>query len=165
MSGAPRLQETAVSPESRSLENILVNERRHQQQSVSLYGAKQAVVNAIWSLFGEHGHADWDGAGAEALDQGAVRFAIALIDVLPENLPMPEVSVDPDGAVLLDWIANKHQSLTVSIDATGIIPYAWIDNGDRGHGVVRFDGERCPKSLVRLITDTTGTNDASVWAA
>jgi len=157
--------DTAVSAESRSLSEIIGRERRHQQQSVALYGAKNTVESAIWTLFAEHGQPGWDGDGAEALEMAAAHQAIALIRTLPDSLSLPEVGVDPDGSVMLDWIASRHRSLTLSVDASGIIPFAWIDNGDRGHGVVRFDGMGFPKALIRLIADLTGNNDAAIRAA
>ncbi len=99
------------------------------------------------------------------MDMAAAHAAIALIRALPDSLPLPEPAIDPDGTITLDWIANRHRSLTVSVDTSGIFPFAWIDDGDRGHGVIRFDGMGFPKQLLRLIAELSGNGDASIWAA
>ena len=85
----------------------------------------------------ECGEPDWDGYGVEAISIRAAETAKVLIKVLPDGVPMPEVAVEPDGSICLDWIKSPYCLFSVSIGST-----------DRGHGVARFDFERIPQKIL-----------------
>ena len=50
----------------------------------------------------------------------ALRFAL----LLPNSLPIPEISPDPDGDISFDWISKTGKVFSASIDRTGRIAYA-----------------------------------------
>ena len=65
---------------------------------------------------------------------------------------MPEVAVDPDGAVSLDWIPSRHRMLSVSFEGSSDrLAYAWVDGTDHGSAVTRFDGRTAPNRLLQAI--------------
>ena len=60
-------------------------------------------MNRLYDLASECAKADWDGYGAEAVSQSAVGRSAHFIRRLPEDLPLPEISVEPDSEIALDW--------------------------------------------------------------
>lgn len=85
---------------------------------------------------------NWDGYGAEPVNPLALRRAEGVIASLPDGLPRPECSIEPDGCVSLDWMPAPHRTLSVSVGAGDCLPYAWVDGTDRGQAVARLvDGK------------------------
>lgn len=93
----------------------------------------------------------WDGAGAEAISEQAAERAACLIQVLPENLPLPEVAPEPDGSISLDWIQSRGRLLSLSIGSGNRLPYAWVEGATSGHAVAGFDGRKAPPGVLEGI--------------
>ena len=94
---------------------------------------------------------NWDGYGAEPVNPLAFQRAEQMIAALPDDLPLPECSVEPDGCVSLDWMPIPNRTLTVSVGAGDRLPYAWVDGTDRGHAVARLaDGQLPPRILEEI---------------
>ena len=107
---------------------------------------------------------DWDGYGACAVDPVSVANAESFIRALPERLDLPELSIDPDGAIAFDWIPDRSRTLTLCIDASNRIAYAWIDGTDRGHAAVKFENGVLPTWILSEIEKITH-HATSIWAA
>jgi hypothetical protein len=80
---------------------------------------------------------------------------------------MPNVAVDPDGAVALDWIVSRYRMLSISFAGdSDRLAYARLDGTDRGNGVARFSGSAMPRRLLQAIQAVSGsTNDVALRAA
>ncbi|HET6407256.1 MAG TPA: hypothetical protein VFG14_05200 [Chthoniobacteraceae bacterium] len=135
-----------------------------RERSVALFGVKSVALSELEMLAAECKEADWDGYGAESLHPRALSLAKEIIRSLPDDLPMPTMSVEPDGCVSLDWLPTNGRVFTLSAGKTDRLPYAWLDGTDRGHAVARFIGGQLPPRIVREIRMICG-DDASVWAA
>ena len=79
-------------------------------------------------------------------------IAEAMLAVLPDGVPMPELCYDPDGETSMDWMRPENNVVSVSVSATGRLALAWmIDEHRHGHSAsMRFDGY-WPWPLVMLI--------------
>lgn len=139
---------TAVSAESHAVGDALAPVQRARERSQSLFGGKSEAISSIWVLVNECAEPGWDGEGAEPIDQRAAFAATGLVRLLPDDLPPPDATVDPDGAVSLDWACSRHRAFSVSVGSGRRLAFAWIDGTDRGHGVAEFDGERVPKRIL-----------------
>lgn len=73
------------------------------------------AISALRKLLRSHGEMGWDGGHASAVDPQAVARAAAFVRALPKDCALPEVGVDPDGSVSLDWIASRHRMLTIGV--------------------------------------------------
>lgn len=91
----------------------------------------------------------------------AEQFLLAL----PDALPMPEVSVDPDGAVSLTWFASRTRMFSVSIDETDRVAFAWLDGSDKGHAVARFRPPMLPDVVVSTLRSIVVNGSATLRAA
>jgi hypothetical protein len=98
---------------------------------------------------------DWDGYGAEAVNPAALARAEALVRALPDDLPLPEISIEPDGAIAFDWMPYPTKTFTLSVGGSNRLAYAWIDGTDRGHATVRFDDAEVPS---RVLTELERLN-------
>ncbi len=78
------------------------------------------------------------------MDRQAIARASAFIRALPDDCDMPDVGVDPDGAVTLDWMVSRHRHAiqSASTGSSDRLAYAWIDGTDRGSAVAKFDRRR-----------------------
>ena len=104
--------------------------------------------------------ADWDGYGAEPLDRNALDLARQIIRSLPDDVPMPSLTTEPDGCVSLDWMPTRSRTFTLSVGKTDRLPYAWIDGTDRGHAVARFVNGQLPVRILQEIRRICGQDTA-----
>lgn len=77
----------------------------------------------------------------------ALRFAL----LLPNSLPIPEISPDPDGDISFDWISKTGKVFSASIDRTGRIAYAGrFGERSKVHGVEQLS-DSLPQEILRGI--------------
>jgi hypothetical protein len=134
------------------------------ERSEFLFGEKAAALSQLWALASQCGEANWDGAGAVAIDAGAIQNAEEFVRALPNGFPIPDFAPEPDGAVSLDWIQSRNRMFSLSIGSGSRFAYAWLEGSDRGHGVVRFDKRRLPARLIEEICRITNHGDSTVWS-
>lgn len=81
----------------------------------------------------------------------ALRFAL----LLPNSLPIPEISADPDGDISFDWISRTGKMFSVSIDRTGRLAYAGrFGEKSKVHGIDQLS-DTLPQEVLRGIEKTT----------
>lgn len=141
---------TAISSEAESAKKAVAKLLESKERSQSLFGKKALAISALREMASECADEDWDGYGAEAIDLLSVWNAEEFIRALPDNLPMPEVSAEPDGSISLDWTRSRNQIFSVRVGASNRLAYAWLDGTERGHSVINFDGTNAP---VRILSD------------
>jgi hypothetical protein len=141
-------QGTALSPMAGAVKCNASLLTEHVERSVALFGAKVGALNGLRSLAIECSLPDWDGYGAEPVSGDALERAEVFLRSLPDDLPLPELSVEPDGAVSLDWLPTRTRSFSVSIGESDRIAYAWIDGTDRGHAVARSVSGEAPGRIL-----------------
>lgn len=141
-------QGSAVSLEAASVGQAASTLVRAAESSVVLFGERSAAISSLRELANDCAHDDWDGAGAVALDPAAIINAERFLRALPEGVPMPECSPEPDGSVSLDWAESRARLFSVSVSNSNRIAFAWLDGSDKGHGVSRFDGTVVPERVL-----------------
>lgn len=155
---------SAVSEEAESVRHnaSIVVEQVHR--SVALFGPKAALISTLSALGDECRDPNWDGYGAEPVNPRALKRAEDLISSLPDGVPLPECSIEPDGCVSLDWMPAPHRTLTMSVGANDRLPYAWVDGTDRGHAVARLVDGVLPQRILDEIRRFS-SHESSVRAA
>ena len=81
----------------------------------------------------------------------AVMLAERFLRALPYRIPLPELAVEPDGSISLDWIRSRTRLFSVSVGRASRLAFAWLDGSDTGHGVARFDGQNVPPRILEGI--------------
>ena len=132
---------------------------RHIERSWVLFGPKENALNRLYKLATECA-GDWDGYGAEAVSQSAVERSAHFIRQLPEGLPLPEISVEPDGEIALDWSPTSTQTFSVSIGNADRMACAWVNGTKHGHVVAYSNNGEIPSRIlqeIQLITNNDST--------
>ena len=158
---------SAVSSEARAVQARAEAIVDRVERSDALFGSQTAAISKLWELVHSHAETGWDGGQALAVSREAIARGVAFIRALPQECDMPEVGVDPDGSVALDWVASRHRMLSVGIAGNSDrLAYAWIDGTDRGHAVARFDQSTVPARLMQaILAITIAPGHASLRAA
>lgn len=123
------------------------------EQSQALFGEKAVAISKLKAMAMECAEADWNGDGAVPVNPISVFLAENLVRALPDSIPLPEFSPEPDGSVTLDWILSQYRVFSISVGTSNRLAYAWLDGSDKGHAVAQFDGERVPPRIVDCIAE------------
>jgi len=146
---------SAVSQEAQTVRAQAACVVRIFEQSEALFGAKKEAISQLMALAAED----------QAADPIAVLVAEKFLRALPNAIPLPEFSIDPDGSISLDWIKTRNQIFSLSIGANSRVAFAWLDGTDKGHAVARFDGQRIPERVIEGITSITTNGNAALRVA
>ena len=130
----------------------------------ALFGSKEDALDRLYELAAECAAADWDGYDAEAVSQGAVERSALFIRRLPEDLPLPEISVEPDGEIALDWSPTPTQTFSVSIGTANRMACAWVNGTEHGHAVAYSNNGEIPSRILQEIQRITN-NDSTFRTA
>lgn len=141
-------QHSAVSGEAKAVERDTREVDHTLEHSEALFRIKKEAISELRSIALECGVENWDDEGANPIEPWAVRTAERFIRVLPEGIPMPEVTPEPDGSIGLDWSVSSSRVFSVSFGSGLRLACAWLDGTDRGHAVTRFDGETIPHLIL-----------------
>lgn len=151
---------TAVSDSAAHLQELLCNLFRSTDDAQTLSGRENSFENRLHAALDEL-VVDEDQC---AVSTAAVERALRLVRSLPNDAPTPDVAIDPDGEVALDWMPSRTRMLSISVGDSDRLAYAWLDGSNRSHGVFRFSGAP-PKLLLLLLAELTADARASVRAA
>lgn len=158
---------SAVSSEARHVRTYAERMVGRVESSAALFGKRGEVLGALEALVDSHAQDGWDGAAAAPVNRAAIELAMNFVRALPDGYEMPEIGVDPDGAVSLDWLPSRHRMLSISFTGgNNRLAYAWLNGTDRGSGVARFDRQAIPRQVLTAL-DVVGaiTNGAGVRAS
>ena len=143
---------SAVSSEAQAIRQAVSALAERAEQSQALFGEKAAALTQLYQLAADCAQTDWDGSGANEIEPLAVWYAEEFIRALPDFIPLPEFTAEPDGSVSLDWICSRNRMFSISVGKDPRLAYAWLDGTDKGHAVAGFDGDRIPQRILQGIT-------------
>ena len=143
-----RAPASGVSDEADQLHDFAVKISERFESSQALFGEKSRLLNELHQMADDCAEEDWDGYGAEAVTVAALARAEAFVRALPEDILLPEVSVEPDGAIAFDWMPHPSKTFTLSVNAGNRLAFAWIDGTDRGHAAVKFNDGKIPSRVL-----------------
>lgn len=145
-----------VSDSAREVARDLHEISQSFDRTISLRPPNWGVKDTLLDLMNETQAGGWDGGDAEPVRVETIAQAWAFVQALPPNLPVPEISAEPDGDVALDWIQDRERLISVSVRHNGEIHYAGIFGGGRKvHGADVFGGE-VPAVVLSAIEQVLG---------
>jgi hypothetical protein len=151
---------SAISAEAQAAQKAASAVVESAELSQALFGGKAAAISQLGVLANECAEQDWDGNEANAIDQLAVSIAQGFVRAMPDTLPLPEFTPEPDGSVSLDWIQSRNRLFSVSVGPKNRLAYAWLDGADKGHGVAQFDGRTIPSRVLEGIQSIVNHGNA-----
>jgi hypothetical protein len=78
------------------------------------------------------------------------RRALELLNILPPDLPLPEVVVENGDEIGLDWDEGSRRSLTLTVRNTSLVGFSAVFGVEPMYGRVTFAGE-VPETLSFLL--------------
>lgn len=81
---------------------------------------------------------DWDGYGAHSMKPNSLLFGERFLRALPTRSELPDVGVDPDGEVSMEWALSSRFTFSVSFGENDEISYAGLFGRNKVHGVEVF---------------------------
>lgn len=128
-------------PESQLLQRLTAN----ALSALALQSHAQAALNDLYSLQQEAPDMGLT-LTAETLET-CKRFLLAW----PKTVPMPELTLDTDGEVVLDWIGPHNDMVTASLRHDGRVSYAaHFGTRRRKHGIEAFD-DAVPEPVLEAV--------------
>ncbi len=88
--------------------------------------------------------------GGKPVDTRVFAAARDLLEALPYGFAVPEIGLDPDGEVAMDWLKENREMVSVSVSPTGALSYAAKLRDRTAHGVILFNGG-FPTALTELL--------------
>jgi hypothetical protein len=141
-------QSSAFSPEAGVVRSNARAVTGIVEKSFALFGAKAEALNTLKTLAMECSESDWDGYGALPVNPATLERAETVLRSLPDDCPLPESSIEPDGEISFDWLPSRTCSFSVTIGNSDRIAYAWVDGTDRGHAVARAESGMMPTRIL-----------------
>ena len=102
---------------------------------------KTNLINRVLHQFGALGplnEDNWDGYGADPINDDSYEDSLEFMIRFPDNIPIPEISVDPDGMVSFEWWESKRSVYSISFEKTREIAYAGLFGDEKIHGKDNF---------------------------
>lgn len=78
--------------------------------------------------------------GVEATSDSRCR-ALAVMQSMPSHIPLPDVVVESDGEIGLDWDFGRRHVLSISVGEGPMLRYAALISAEPVHGRVPFAGD------------------------
>lgn len=134
-------RDRGVSPEAKRLAERLWKTIGELLESEALGDPVRRTLLALEEACGESWEGNWDGYGARPVSEAARYHAEQFINMLPTGIPVPEVSVEPDGEIAFEWHRGRSGVLSVSVGDRGRLTYGGLFGRSKTHGVEYLEDE------------------------
>lgn len=151
----PKQSGEGFAPESVDLENSYENilEEFKDTESIGRYSEILPIINELDKIFNSCSKDNWDGYGANAISVNTYLEARNIINMLNAtflNLPMPEITPEPDGDIAFEWSHDYGRTFVFSIDDNQTLTYAGIFGASNTHGIELL-GDFIPAPIIYYI--------------
>lgn len=152
---------SGVSEEADRLAKATKELQLHCERPESLYGRKAEAINRLYAAVDElRVDVNQEPAVPEAM-LNATKF----LRILPNEMRLPDIGVEPDGSISLDWIVSRTCMLSISISTSDRLAFAWLNGSDRGHAVAYFRGGLIPEPLFSVMRSLIPNDSITLRAA
>ena len=110
-------------------------------QSQSAAGVYRQTARTFHNAIEECNFANWDGYGAKAIDELSWSKALLFSQLLPTNIPAPDIYVDSDGEATFEWYIAPRQVFSVTVRGNGELVYAGTFGSNKIDGTEHLDDE------------------------
>lgn len=123
---------------------------RERLQQLNVFGLESLLREELATVWEESRSEGWDGFGAAAVSQDALRNAYYFLESLPIGFPSPSIGAEPDGHLTLEWRRSARRTLSVSVSPDDELHFAGVFGPSRVFGTEAFFGE-APEAILKLI--------------
>ncbi|MGA2984330.1 MAG: hypothetical protein ABSG32_10960 [Terriglobia bacterium] len=126
-----------VSEESRQISRLLAS-ISFQQRTLASSLWKDSLIEEISQVSQTCNEQGWDGYNAEPLSSLSAIRATELLELLPNDIQIPNVVPDPGGDISFEWHAGSQNDFTLGVTGQSLV-YAGIFGGSsETYGEERF---------------------------
>ncbi len=130
-----------VSDDAYAIERKYMEMLRTLIQSQTVARVYRQTTRILHNAIEECSFDDWDGYGAKAIDELAWEKALWFSQLLPTNIPVPDIYVDSDGEATFEWYISPRQVFSVTVRGNGQLVYAGLFGANKAHGTEHLDDE------------------------
>lgn len=113
---------------------------RNRQREAAIF-SRQAAYDELWDAWQPCRVPDWDGEGADPVQQETYCLAYRLIEALPDGYPPPTITAEPDGCLNFEWYKNRRRLLSVSVSPDATLYWAALVGSEDPRGTCDFFDE------------------------
>ena len=126
------------------------------RSSVALGQQKQAAADVLLETYLSARSDNWDGLGSAAVEPSTYLYAKQFLALLSSTTPMPEIFVDRDGEICLEWDYTPRRVFSVAVGRDGTLNYAGLFGHSKAHGVEQLY-EGLPAAISSNLERVTAT--------
>ena len=128
------LFDRSFSSAGRALRSEVTASRAAATPSIAAAERSRAAIHALRSALTDTQEGGRDGYEAKPADPDAFVYAVQFLDYLSETTPLPDIAVDSDGDIALEWDMGPRRLFSVRVSRDGTIYYAGIVDYATFHG-------------------------------
>lgn len=87
---------------------------------------KEPLYQDLYRIYRECSESGWDSYHATPISERAFFEATKLLDLLPSDLPLPEVAPEPTGGIAFEWYKGKKHVFVISVSGKTSVSYAGL---------------------------------------
>lgn len=130
-------RDRAVSEEARVLHRLITAAWQFPH-SVAVGEPKRAAQEALAAAYAGARVEDWDGEGSARVEPSTYAHADQFLRLLPSSTFVPDITVDTDGEILLEWDYGRRQVFSVSVGRDGTLTFAGLFGHEKIHGTAHL---------------------------
>ena len=131
--GALSWVDRGLSYEAGALRKLTISAAEFRN-SVTLGEPKRVVQQTLDAACIAAQEDNWDGTGSARVEPSTHVYANQFLRILPDDLPVPDISVDTDGEILFEWDHGPRQTFSVSVGRDGTLTFAGLFGQTKLHG-------------------------------
>lgn len=147
----PLPSSSGISPAAIELRNIIGEVLASLTASIAVSRTVKNAAAELQRVQQEASRPNWDGCEALPLDARSAEQALKFLQALPTTVPVPDVSVDPDGEVDLLWQIDPTRTISVSVGPAGQLTYAALIGTAQAYGTEWLSNE-IPQPILDNLT-------------
>jgi hypothetical protein len=152
--------DSAVSQEAKCLSNQKDSIVTSFDLSWALFAPKSEALSQLTRRAAEHANSE-----QSVIHPIIMANAESFLRVLSADIDIPDINIEPDGNISLDWMKSPTQVFSLSIGVSNRVACAWIDGAKNGFFVEVFHGKLIPERIKNEILLIGRISDASIHFA
>lgn len=142
--------QSGVSEQSHELLQYTKDIRAHNSRTIS-FGWKESLYQYLVDICSRCKEENWDGYDARPINQNNFYAASILLDLLPDNVGIPDIIPEPTGEIGFEWSKGKDLIFVLSVNPD-TITFAGVLGVNKFHGETKFTNE-LPENIKRMLFD------------
>ena len=111
---------------AKKTEQCALNAEAYFTSSQILKSPSECFLEELWTIARNCSVDDWDGYSAKAISKAAIINAANFYLSELRDMPLPEISPEPDGELALEWFGKDRSSFSISFGESDNLSYACL---------------------------------------